>query len=240
MIQAHTSTPRNVRRSGWRSFAPLALHDMHDGAARRRGDSVGGMTVMRSVGRAIGASSLLVGVWCSPVRADDAQLPANALSGAKDANRIVDVVESLGVAVVRGPSSSTSSGAYALVSTRESPMPLLLEVDCGRSSITLLRAADGHLLSRKVARDTFADAPYAAAVIATEMVELMREEPLKRGVSGRPDAGDLHAHAASNVDTTPDHGNSESPSRLPVRSKWASTFRRRIHSTTAVLNHSVV
>jgi len=219
-----------------------------------------GMAMMKTVRDVVGTSALLAGVWCSPVHADEAQRPVNMLADASDARRIVDVVESLGVDLVRGPSSDMSSGVHAMVSTRESPMPLLLQVDCDRASITLLRAADGHLLSRKVARDTLADAPYAAAVIATEMVELMREEPLKRGGSGSPDAEDLRAGVAWSDDgflsargqstatlrsvraddSASDCGNSQSPSRLPARLQWLPSFHRRMHSTSARLSQSLV
>lgn len=193
----------------------------------------------RSRCRALAMQAVVVGLFffsASVGRADAAGAAEPGISGTKATDHhVVQTLQDLGVALVRGPVSGPSSGAHALVRAEESPMLMHLWVDSGHSSITLVRAADGHLLTREVARDTFVQAPYAAALMATEMVELMRDAPYTDTRDGRADADDLRAQADTQGETLAFHQTVARTRDVPAVAALTSTVRfssELSHATT--------
>jgi hypothetical protein len=146
-------------------------------------------------------ASMLVLVSGAAAQADELEpTPDVAAIAMSEFDRtVVDEVERLGVALTRVELDAATTDVAVLVGAGTLPQPLVLWVDSGRSTVSVMRTADGTALSRVLAPKTFSETPYVAALAASELIELMQSTPATRVETPRPTADDLEGPAPGSV-----------------------------------------
>ncbi len=115
--------------------------------------------------------ALLVGQGSA--RADEVA----AFAGQVADQRVLTIVESLGIQIVRRELPAQAGALAALDAAQSFPERVLLWIDHRAAMITVLRRSDGTALVRVLPPETFRTSPYVAALAAVELLSLIAQTP---------------------------------------------------------------